>query len=215
MKIIAYYRRSTDNRQKHSIERQASIVERFVENNELEITKTFIETASGSDAHREQLKAAIAYSRKYKMPICVSSISRLSRDVAFGAALLQDKSVQFIITDLGINADGFMLNVLLCVAAKEREMISQRTKDALAVVKRTKKLGNPQWKEEHCLPAAWKAARQKGKATAERYMPLIELVRKSGVTSYRGIARELNKFDVKSPTGKTISDKFVRSCCLR
>ena len=213
MNVIAYYRRSTDNRQTHSVERQASIVENFVSNNELSIEQTFIETASGKDSNREALAAAIAYSRKHKTPICVSSVSRLSRDVAFGAALLNDKTIQFIVCDLGIHADSFMLNVLLAVAQKEAELTSKRTKEALAVVRKHKKLGNPRWHES--LPKAREKRKATGKATVDKYMPIIAMIRNNGTTSYRGIAKEMNRLGIKSPKGKNISPVLVRDVLMR
>jgi DNA invertase Pin-like site-specific DNA recombinase len=215
MNVIAYYRRSTDNRQAHSFERQCSIVENFVNNNELVIAETFIETASGKDSSREALAAAIAYSRKHKTPICVSSISRLSRDVAFGAALLNDKTIQFIVCDLGMFADSFMLNVLLAVAQKEADLTSQRTKDALKVVAKYKRLGNPRWNEKQCLPAAWEANKQKGLATTSRYLELINTIRAQGITSYQGIAKQMNALGVKSPRNRKVSAALVRSVILR
>jgi len=155
--------------------------------------------------------------RANKMPILISSISRLSRSVAFGSALLEDKSLQFFVCDLGMQADSFLVNILLAVAQKEAELTSKRTKQALAVIKRDnpEKLGNKRWNEPQCLPKCWENQRAAGRATAERFSSFIEMVKRSGVTSYNGIARELNKLGVLSPRGNKISAAFVRSISLR
>ena len=41
------------------------------------------------------------------------------------------EKVKFIVTQFGPDVDPFMLHIYAAVAQKEREMISQRTKDAL------------------------------------------------------------------------------------
>jgi DNA invertase Pin-like site-specific DNA recombinase len=43
--------------------------------------------------------------------------------------------VAFIVADLGADTDPFMLHLYAALAEKERRMISQRTKDALAAAK--------------------------------------------------------------------------------
>lgn len=216
MKAIAYYRKSTD-KQGCSFARQQVIVESFAGLNDLEIVRDFTETVSGRSQARPQLLAAIEYARVHKTPICISSVSRLSRSVSFGSSLLEDKSIQFFVCDLGMQADSFMLNVLLAVAQKEAELTSRRTKQALAVIKRDnpEKLANKHWDRPNCLPKCWEIRRAKGQATADRFRPFIKMVQDSGVTSYQGIARQLNKLGVLSPRGKKISAAFVRKVCLR
>jgi DNA invertase Pin-like site-specific DNA recombinase len=54
------------------------------------------------------------------------------------------KRVPFIVAALGKNVDPFMLHIYAALAEKERSMISERTKDALAKAKqRGVVLGNP------------------------------------------------------------------------
>src|SRR4051812_46179978 len=78
-----------------------------------------------------------------KCPVVVSKLDRLSRDVAFISGLMA-KRVPFIVAELGADADPFMLHLYAALAEKERHLISERTKAALAA-KRAQgaKLGNP------------------------------------------------------------------------
>ena len=211
---IAYIRKSTDKGQANSYERQLSIINDFASREGVEIVAKFVETASGKDKSREALSNCLAAARKQGLPVIVSSISRLSRSVAFGSALLDDSSLKIIVADLGVEADPFLLNILLCVAQKERELISKRTKQALAVVKaKGTKLGNPKW--ESSIGQARQAKAQKTSSRDQKYLSIISMIKASGITSYRGIARRMNELSMTSPTGKSISPNFVRNVCLR
>src|SRR5829696_3472008 len=65
-----------------------------------------------------------------------SSGGRLGRRMA--------QRVPFIVAELGRDADPFMLHLYAALAEKERRLISERTKAALAVRKASgAKLGNP------------------------------------------------------------------------
>ena len=61
----------------------------------------------------------------------VAKLCRLGRDVHFISGLMA-KRVPFIVAELGPNVDPFMLRIYASLAEKERSLISQRTKEALA-----------------------------------------------------------------------------------
>src|SRR6187455_1371981 len=145
---VAYYRVSTRQQQRSGlgIEAQRATVARFAEAEGLTLMAEFVEaeTGKGADAldRRPQLAAALAAAKKAKCPILVSKLDRLSRDVAFVAGLMAQR-VPFIVAELGTNPDPFMLHLWAALAEKERAMISQRTRDALARAKANgKRLGN-------------------------------------------------------------------------
>jgi DNA invertase Pin-like site-specific DNA recombinase len=95
-----------------------------------------VETGKGSDAleRRPQLSAALKAARQHKAPIIVAKLDRLSRDVHFISGLMSHKT-PFIVAELGSDADPFMLHLYAALAEKERRLISQRTRDALAAKK--------------------------------------------------------------------------------
>jgi DNA invertase Pin-like site-specific DNA recombinase len=103
------------------------------------------ETGKGADAldRRPQLAAALKLAKKRKAEIVLAKLDRQSRDVAFISGLMAQR-VPFIVAELGSDVDPFMLHVYAALAEKERRLISERTRAALAAAKaRGKRLGNP------------------------------------------------------------------------
>src|SRR6188472_1092287 len=134
---IAYLRVSTQRQQRSGlgIEAQRATIARFAEAEGLTIIGEYVEaeTGKGSDAldRRPQLAAALAAAKAAKCSVVVSKLDRLSRDVAFVAGLMAQR-VPFIVAELGRDADPFMLHLYAALAEKERRLIAERTKAALA-----------------------------------------------------------------------------------
>jgi DNA invertase Pin-like site-specific DNA recombinase len=203
---IAYYRVSTQ-RQGCSglgIEAQRSAVARFAEAEDVAITGEFteVETGKGSDAldRRPQLAAALAAARQQKCPVIVAKLDRLSRDVAFIAGLMAQR-VPFIVAELGADADPFMLHLYAALAEKERRLISERTRSALASRKANgKKLGNPTNSAEAAAKGR-AVSLNDADAFATRTMPAIRQIQQSGISSLRGIALALNNRGIRTARG--------------
>ncbi|MGH9811324.1 MAG: recombinase family protein, partial [Terriglobia bacterium] len=98
-----------------------------------------VQTGKGADAltQRPGLRAALKAAKKAKGPLIVSKLDRLARNSHFITGLME-RRVRFIVTMLP-DADAFTLQIYAALAEKERELISSRTKEALA--NSTKKLG--------------------------------------------------------------------------
>ena len=128
------------------LEAQRAAIEAFAGREQIAITGWFSECQSGkrvSDtlAERPQLRAALEASQEAGAPVLVSKLDRLSRDVHFISGLMAHK-VPFLVAELGADVDPFMLHLFAALAEKERALISQRTKAALAALKaRGVKLG--------------------------------------------------------------------------
>jgi DNA invertase Pin-like site-specific DNA recombinase len=217
---IAYYRVSTQRQGRSGlgIEAQRQAVARFAGAEGFALIEEFIEieTGKGADAldRRPKLTSALANARKLKCPVIVAKLDRLSRDVAFISGLMAQR-VPFIVAELGVDADPFMLHLYAALAEKERRLISERTKAALASRKASgKRLGNP--------PNPGKAAacgRAVAIAEADRFaatvLPVIEAIRNSGITSLRGIALALNNRGIRTARGSQWQVSNVRNVMLR
>jgi DNA invertase Pin-like site-specific DNA recombinase len=135
--VVAYLRVSTQRQQRSGlgIEAQRAAIARFAEAEGLTIIAEYVEAESGKGADaldlRPQLAAALAAARKAKCSVVVAKLDRLSRDVAFVSGLMAQR-VPFIVAELGRDADPFMLHLYAALAEKERRLISERTKAALA-----------------------------------------------------------------------------------
>jgi len=203
--IIGYIRVSTARQGKSGLgleAQQASLI-KFADAEGVEIVAKFVEveTGKGSDAmaRRPQLAAALAEARRRRCPIVVAKLDRLSRDVHFISGLMAHK-VPFVVTELGTDADPFMLHLYAALAEKERAMISQRTRDALKAAKaRGVVLGNPH------LADVRQNATASVKAAADRFAkniaPVIREIQSTGIVSHRAIARALNARGVATARG--------------
>ncbi|RWB93398.1 recombinase family protein [Mesorhizobium sp.] len=160
---------------------------------------TEIETGKGADAldRPPQLNAALALARQFKCPVVVAKLDRLSREVAFIAGLMVQR-VPFIVAELGADADPFMLHLYAALAEKERRLISERTKAALASRKITGiKLGNPTNTAEAAAKGR-KISIEEADRFAQTVLPIIESIQQSGITSLRGLAIALNNRGVRT-----------------
>jgi DNA invertase Pin-like site-specific DNA recombinase len=101
----------------------------------------------------------------------------------------------------GRDADPFMLHLYAALAEKERRLISERTKAALAAKKATgAKLGNP-----HDLGSAGIRGRQMQTATADVFvaglLPLVCAIQNTGANTFEAITCALNERGVRPARG--------------
>jgi DNA invertase Pin-like site-specific DNA recombinase len=204
-RCIAYYRVSTSKQGASGLgfEAQRAAVHRFAEAEGFDIIAehTEIETGKGADVidRRPVLAAALAEARKAEAPVLVAKLDRLSRDVHFISGLMAHKT-PFIVAELGADVDAFMLHIWAALGQKERDLISMRTKEALAAAKaRGVKMGNPDI--DKARAASIEAKKANADAHAARVLPVIEAIRKTGVISLRGIAAELTARKVETARG--------------
>jgi len=199
MKAVAYYRVSTkaQGRSGLGLEAQQQAVESLCAGRGWEIVAPpYTEVESGKRADRPELAKALHRARVTGATLVVAKLDRLSRNVAFLAAL-QESGVKFIAADMP-EANELTVHIMAAVAQAERKAISKRTQEALQAAKaRGQRLGNPNGaaallRAQRGNAAALDAIKAGAEDRAAQLRPVIDDLRARGVTSLPGIAAALN-----------------------
>jgi DNA invertase Pin-like site-specific DNA recombinase len=213
-KWVAYYRVSTERQGESGLglDAQRKLVADYLNGGRWTLAAEFTEVESGKRSDRPQLAAALAMAKRLRAKLIVAKLDRLSRNVSFISALL-DSGVEFVAADMP-HANKMTLQVLAVFAEHERDLISARTKQALAAAKeRGVQLGGPRRLEASALGVA------ANKAHAERFaanvLPIIREIQASGVATLRGVARALNARGVRSARGAPWSVEAVSNIIKR
>lgn len=206
-RYVAYYRVSTAQQGASGLglEAQRDAVARYILSVAGNLVAEFEEVESGKRSdNRPKLQEALARARVTKATLVIAKLDRLARNVAFISALM-DSGIDFVAADMPM-ANRLTVHVLAAVAEHEREMISVRTKAALAAAKaRGVKLGNPRLKagdRTSALAAAQVKVKQ-ANAKAREIAPFIEDARRAGCLTLDSIAQALMARGIKTPGGET------------
>ena len=198
-KFVTYYRVSTQKQGKSGLglEAQRKAIEEYLNGGNFEVLEEFVEveTGKGSNAlaRRPVLKEAIEYAKKHKAKLLSAKLDRLARNVYFISSLMESK-VDFVVADMP-DANALTIHLIAAVAEYERELISKRTKEALAVAKsRGVKLGNPKLKVDNSK------RKEQAQAFADKLKPTMQAYREQGM-SQRKIVEELNSVGIGAPRG--------------
>ena len=192
---VAYYRVSTERQGKSGLglEAQRAAVEALVQSNGNQLIAEYTEVESGKHADRPELGKALKRCRLSKAALVIAKLDRLSRDAHFLLGL-QKAGVRFVAADMP-EANETMVGFMAVMAQHEREMISRRTKEALAAAKaRGAKLGGRRPNTPDILtyqPLAAEASRKNAKAWRDDIKDHLLDLRGRGLTLDR-VAHELN-----------------------
>lgn len=199
-RYIAYYRVSTDRQGRSGLglEAQRRAVAEFVTGQGGALIAEYTEIESGRKSNRPELRAALEFCRQKKAQLVTAKLDRLARNVAFVSGLMETGTA-FVAVDMP-HANRFMLHVLAAVAEYEREMISKRIVEAMAVAKsRGVKMGNP--RPLPSLARGRATIAQQLDAHQQLVQPLAAQLREEG-HSLRAIAAELNRRAVPTAHGR-------------
>ena len=198
-RFVAYERVSTARQGASGLglEAQRKTIVDFAAARGAEVLARFTEVESGRKVDRPELQAALHLAKVTGATLVIAKLDRLSRNAAF-LLTLRDSGVRFQAVDMP-EANDLTVGIMALVAEAEREAISRRTKEALAVAKaRGVQLGNPNGAA--ALRRAGKggvALRTAVTANADRHAqdlaPVIEDLHRQGITSLRGIATALSQ----------------------
>ena len=206
-RLVAYERVSTARQGASGLglEAQRKTIEAFAASRGAEVLARFTEVESGKRADRPELAKALHLAKVTGATLVIAKLDRLSRNAAFLLAL-RDSGVRFVAVDMP-EANDLTVGIMALVAQAEREAISRRTREALAVAKaRGVKLGNPNGAAS--LRRAGKggvALRAAVSANAEEFArdlaAVVTDIRAAGTVSLRAIAAELALRGIRTRRG--------------
>ncbi len=194
------------------LEAQRDSVRRFISSVGGELIAEITEVESGRKNDRPELQRALAECRRKKATLAIARLDRLARNATF-LLQLRDSNVEFAAADMP-NADRFIVGILALVAERERDMISIRTTEALAAAKRRGViLGSPNPRKGSALGVA--AVQTKIGAFDSLVLPIVEGIRRAGVTAMSDLATALNARGLKTRLGSEWSHESVRTMIRR
>jgi DNA invertase Pin-like site-specific DNA recombinase len=193
--FVAYYRVSTKRQEASGagLDAQRFDVEKYIKAQSGELLAEFTEIESGRKKNRPELEKALKICKSKKAILITAKLDRLARNVNFVSGL-QESKIEFVACD-NPQANKMMIQLLAVFAEYERDMISQRIKDALAQRKaQGVKLG---------VTGVDRARENKEKSKAFAYSlePLILEMRGDGIIRVCDIVRELNARSVPTARG--------------
>jgi len=206
VRVVGYVRVSTTDQADEgvSLDAQEAKIRKYAELYELDLVAVERDAGvSGKTLERPGLKAALArISSGESNGLLICKLDRLTRSVADLGVLVDEFFTDHELLSVSDNIDTrsasgrLVLNVLVSVAQWEREIISERTKEALAYLKRNgKRLGAEPFDNQEVIE-------------------LIRDARESG-ESYRAICQTLIDRAIPTKRGGTWSPKVVRAILMR
>ena len=212
-RFVAYYRVSTDRQGRSGLglEAQRQAVVDYLNGGRWQLVAEFVEIESGRREDRPELTKALAACRVHGATLVIAKLDRLARNVAFISNLMA-AGVEFVAVDFP-QANRLTVHILAAVAEHEREMISARTRAALAAAKaRGTKLGNPANLRNRASGTARSAhvRRERASKRTADLKPMVAIIRAAGATSLRAVAAELNRRGVPAAGGGTWHANSVR-----
>lgn len=205
---VGLYRVSTAEQGQSGLglEAQQASVRAFATAQGWTLVAEFSDIASGKDDRRPGFQAALLRCRQLGAVLAAARLDRVTRRAHTLSQLLED-GYSIRAADMP-GADDLMMRVYAAMAQKERELISERTKAALAAAKvRGACLGGDRGYRPATGPdsgAASVARREAAERAAYRLLLEVERLKEAGIDSMQGLARGLTEREVPTPRGSTI-----------
>lgn len=208
---IAYLRVSTDKQGEHGhgISAQRQAIWNYLGAHGGEPLEEYVEVESGKRNDRPALQKAISRCKMSRATLIIAKLDRLSRNLAFIANLM-DAGIDFVACD-NPYANKLTIHILAAIAEHEREMISRRTKEALAAAKaKGIKLGGFRGTAltDELRHNALSARRAKSREYSANVAPLIQKRLEDGY-SLNAIAKFLNQQKIVTVRGGKWTAKSV------
>jgi DNA invertase Pin-like site-specific DNA recombinase len=200
------------------LEAQRAAVQAHAASAGMTVVAEYVEVESGKRDDRPQLAAALAACRLHRAVLLIAKLDRLSRSVRTVSALM-DSGVEFSCVDMP-HANRLTLHLMAAMAEYERDMISARTKAALAAARaRGVVMGNPRGAAalgESYLDGARASAAARTRRAADGALALAPIIADIGADlDHATVARQLNARGVPSPRGGVWAASQVRRVRMR
>lgn len=199
---VAYYRVSTAKQGQSGLglEAQQAAVLAYARSKDLELALEFTEVETGTRKRRRpQLEAALEQTRRVGGVLLIAKLDRLARNVAVVATLMES-GVRFVAVDMP-EADNLTIHVMAAVAEREAQLISARTKAALAARKaRGLTLGKPENLTPEARLAGSAASRTRAITDMRTVAAYATALRAQGL-SLRAVAAQLEGHGFKTRRG--------------
>ena len=207
MKYVAYYRVSTAKQGIVGLgmEAQQKAVKTFLAGKDGELISQYREVESGRKNDRPELRKALRKCRLTGTTLLIAKLDRLGRNRRF-LMDLADSKLNFVCCDMP-EANNLTVGLLACLADYGSQLISERTKAALAVAKaRGVRLGNPNLANVRNSDTRKATAAKMANARA-RNAEILEVIHELKVDtgtslSSRTIAGLLNEAGYTTSTGR-------------
>lgn len=203
----AIYTRVSTQRQGRSglgLESQQNVCRKFISDKGGEFVKEFRDVESGTHRDRKGLLDAISFCKTNDCALVFAKLDRLARDVEFCFKVV-NTGIEIHFCDMP-QVNTLILGIFATIGQYERELVSSRTKAALAVKKAQGcKLGasNSIYRENYnnkSMEEKLKSNRKRGQTKTERYLAsrdvqaFIKVLRKCFPDATQG---ELTEWDWK------------------
>ncbi|HSH03798.1 MAG TPA: recombinase family protein [Anaerolineae bacterium] len=209
MGLVAYYRVSTKKQGASGLglESQRAIICHY--HNCDTFVAEFTDVMSGKNADRPELQKAIDLCVSEGHHLVVAKVDRLSRNTE-DALIIYDKLDQRLYCCDIPNLDKFTLTIFMAIADRELELISIRTKAALAAKKaQGVELGKPENLTPEAQAMGSKAMAKQAKKAYKAESNYIQMMRDRG-WSFRQIADQLNTEGKTTRNGREFKAMTVK-----
>lgn len=200
--------RTSTSKQEYGLDSQLDIVQKWIVGKG-EVISYHQEQISGKVDNRPALQRAIDLCKKEGATLLITKLDRLSRNVAF-LFQLKDSGVDIACCDLP-DLNTLTLGIFATMAQHERELISKRTKEGLAVARKKGRVGGAKkgCDTTKAVKASLAVRKVKAESRNKNAVSIAKTLRAGGMI-LQGIADKMQEAGFTSSRGLNITIKGVQ-----